>query len=481
MKKKPWAGRFEARTHDLVEAFTESVSFDHRLARYDIQGSIAHAKMLGKVGIIPLKEARQIVAGLEEIRLQLESGKLKFDPALEDVHMNIEAFLIERVGEAGGKLHTARSRNDQVALDIRLYLREEIDAVRDLIRSLQEALLRLAEENMETVMPGYTHTQRAQPVLLAHHLLAYWQMLQRDLHRFSDCLERTNVMPLGAGALAGTTFPIDPQYVAKLLGFPEVTGNSLDAVSDRDFCLEFLSASAILMVHLSRLCEEIVLWSSSEFGFIELPDAFATGSSMMPQKKNPDLAELTRAKSGRIFGDLVSLLATLKGLPLSYNRDMQEDKEPIFDAVDTVKSCLKILSLMLPQIGVRRERMKQAAEEGFLNATDLADYLARKGLAFRSAHQVVGQIVRHCLQKGRSRIDDLSLQEFKAFSALFEGDVYEFISLDSCIDRRRSWGGTSRERVEEALVASKKEMKMSRLGKRGTPRPNPPSRSGQGA
>jgi argininosuccinate lyase len=475
MKKKPWEGRFEARMHGLVEAFTESVSFDHRLARYDIQGSIAHAKMLGKAGIIPLREAKKIVAGLEEIRLQIEGGELRFDPALEDVHMNIEAFLIEKVGEVGGKLHTARSRNDQVALDIRLYLREEIGAVRDLIRSLQGALLKLAEQNIETVMPGYTHTQRAQPILLAHHLLAYWQMLQRDLRRFSDCLDRTNVMPLGAGALAGTTFPIDPHYVAKLLHFPKVTENSLDAVSDRDFCLEFLSISAILMVHLSRLCEEIVLWSSSEFGFIELPDAFATGSSMMPQKKNPDLAELTRAKSGRVIGSLVSLLATMKGLPLSYNRDMQEDKEPIFDASDTVKACLKILSLMFPQIRVNRERMRQAAEEGFLNATDLADYLARRGLAFRSAHQVVGQIVRHCLRKGKARIEDLSLKELQAFSLLFDEDVYEFISLDSCIDRRRSLGGTSRERVHEALRAAKKEMKMSHRGGRTTSRSDPPS------
>ena len=469
MKKKPWGGRFKEKTHQSVEAFTESVSFDGRLAKYDIQGSIAHARMLGKAGIISPTEAREIVAGLREIAGEIEAGKVTLDPALEDVHMNIEALLIEKVGEVGGKLHTGRSRNDQVALDIRLYLREQIDALCLLIRSLQLALLELAEDNLRTILPGYTHTQRAQPILLAHHLLAYFEMLDRDWGRLGDCRQRGNVLPLGAGALAGTSFPIDSDYVAQLLGFAQVAENSLDAVSDRDFSLEFLGAASILMMHLSRLCEEIILWSTAEFGFLDLPDAFATGSSMMPQKKNPDVAELVRGKSGRVFGSLFSLLATMKGLPLSYNRDLQEDKEPLFDAVDTAKACLQILSLMLPQMKVHRERMRQAAEQGFLNATDLADYLAGKGLAFRSAHEMVGRIVRYCLQKGKEKIEDLSLEEFKAFSPLFGPEVFQFISLEACVNRRRSSGGTSGERVEAALKAARR--RLNRPGPGGAPRP----------
>jgi len=458
MKKKPWGGRFEGNTDQGVEAFTESVSFDHRLAPYDIQGSIAHAQMLGETRIIAASEAQQIISGLQEIASEIEAGKFVFDPALEDVHMNIEARLIEKVGEVGGKLHTARSRNDQVALDIRLYLREEIDTCCALIQSLQGAILKIAEENLETILPGYTHTQRAQPILFAHHLLAYWEMLQRDHERLSDCYRRGNVLPLGAGALAGVTFPIDPDYVARLLHFPRVANNSLDAVSDRDFSLEFLGTASILMMHLSRLSEEIVLWSSAEFGFLELPDSFATGSSMMPQKKNPDVPELVRGKAGRIFGSLISLLTTMKGLPLSYNRDLQEDKEPLFDAVDTIKVCLKILSEMLPQIKIHSERMRQAAEEGFLNATDLADYLAGKGLPFRSAHEVVGKIISYCLKKGKREIEDLSLKELNCFSPLFSQDVFPFVSLESCIGRRRSPGGTSKERVIAALQAAREKL-----------------------
>lgn len=461
-KKKPWGGRFEGKTDPLVEAFTESVSFDRRLAPYDIQGSIAHAQMLGETGIIAAREAKQIISGLQEIASEIEAGTFVFDPALEDVHMNVEARLIEKVGEVGGKLHTARSRNDQVALDVRLYLREEIDASCALIRSLQAAILGMAEENLEAIVPGYTHTQRAQPVLFAHHLLAYWEMLGRDLERFSDCYRRVNVLSLGAGALAGVTFPTDPDYVAKLLRFPRVANNSLDAVSDRDFSLEFLGAASILMMHLSRLSEEIVLWSSAEFGFLELPDSFATGSSMMPQKKNPDVPELIRGKSGRVFGSLISLLTTMKGLPLSYNRDMQEDKEPLFDAVDTIKACLQILSDMLPQIEIHPKRMRQAAEEGFLNATDLADYLAGKGLPFRSAHEVVGKVISYCLKKGKPKIEDLSLKELQCFSPLFSQDVFPFVSLEACISRRRSAGGTSKERVIAALKAARETLGSSR-------------------
>jgi argininosuccinate lyase len=465
MKKKPWGGRFEGGTDRRVEAFTESISFDYRLAKHDIRGSIAHARMLGKTGIIAASEAKKIVCGLQEIAAEIEAGKAAFDPTLEDVHMNIEALLIEKVGQVGGKLHTARSRNDQVALDVRLFLREEIEASRSLVRSLQEAILKVAEENMEVIVPGYTHTQRAQPLLLSHHLLAYWEMLQRDQERLSDCYRRGNVLPLGAGALAGVTFPIDPDYVAKALHFPKVASNSLDAVSDRDFLLEFLGAASILMIHLSRLSEEIVLWSSAEFGFIELPDSFATGSSMMPQKKNPDVPELVRGKSGRVFGSLISLLTTMKGLPLSYNRDLQEDKEPLFDTVDTVKACLGILAEMLPQIRIHPARMRQAAEEGFLNATDLADYLARKGLPFRSAHEVVGKIIAYCLKKGKSRIEDLSLKELRCFSPLFSQEVFPFISLEACVGRRKSPGGTAKERVSMAIRAAREKMGDLRYGK----------------
>jgi len=416
-----------------------------------VAGSRAHARMLATQGIISKVDLEAILKGLETAQAEIREGRFEFKRSLEDIHLNIESRLAELAGAAAGRLHTARSRNDQVALDVRLYLREEIEASRDLIRSLQRAILDLAEGHLDTIIPGYTHTQRAQPILLAHHLLAYWEMLQRDGERFSDCYRRGNVLPLGAGALAGVTFAVDPGYVARLLHFPEVANNSLDAVSDRDFSLEFLGAASILMMHLSRLSEEIVLWSSAEFGFIELPDSFATGSSMMPQKKNPDVPEIVRGKSGRVFGDLLSLLTTMKGLPLSYNRDLQEDKEPLFDAVDTVKACLKILSRMLPEIRIHPERMRQAAEEGFLNATDLADYLVGKGVPFRSAHEIVGKAVAYCLKKGRSRIEDLSLKELQCFSPLFSQEVFPFVSLEACVSRRRSPGGTSRERVTVAL------------------------------
>ncbi|HEX7550043.1 MAG TPA: argininosuccinate lyase, partial [Candidatus Methylomirabilis sp.] len=378
--KKAWGGRFGAETHKQVEAFTASIDVDRRLAPYDIQGSIAHARMLAKCGILTKAEGEKIVAGLAEIREEIARGEFRYDQALEDIHMHVERRLTERIGEVGGKLHTARSRNDQVALDLRLYLRETIGVIREGIRTLQRVLVSKAEVHLNTVMPGYTHVQRAQPILLAHHLLAYFEMFQRDRDRLADCLTRVNVLPLGAGALAGTTLPIDRAYVAKLLDFPVVAANSEDAVSDRDFALEFLSAAAILAMHISRLAEELVLWASAEFGFIDLPDAFATGSSIMPQKKNPDVAELARGKTGRVYGALFTLLTIMKGLPLSYNRDLQEDKPPIFDAADTIQQMLDVLPPMLSAIGFRVDRMRAAASEGFLNATDLADYLVTKGI-----------------------------------------------------------------------------------------------------
>ncbi len=453
--KKAWGGRFSAGTHKQVESFTASIDFDRRLAPHDIAGSIAHARMLGKCGILTKAETEKIVGGLEEIREEVARGEFHFDPALEDIHMHVERRLTDKIGEVGGKLHTARSRNDQVALDLRLYVREAIQGIREGIRILQKVFAAKAEVHLGTVMPGYTHVQRAQPVLLAHHLMAYFEMLQRDRERFADCLRRVNVLPLGAGALAGTTLPIDPAYVAKLLEFPSVAANSEDAVSDRDFAVEFLSCCAILAMHLSRFAEEVVLWSSAEFGFIELPDAFATGSSIMPQKKNPDVAELARGKTGRVYGDLVSLLTVLKGLPLSYNRDLQEDKEPIFDAADTIRHMLDVLPPMLQAINFRVERMRAAAAEGFLNATDVADYLVTKGIPFREAHEIVGRIVRHCVETGE-RLEALSPNRLREFCPAFKPDVAKYISLDACIERRLSPGGTSSRRVSEAIQQAKR-------------------------
>jgi argininosuccinate lyase len=453
--KKAWGGRFSTGTHKQVESFTASIGFDRRLAPHDIAGSIAHARMLGKCGILTKAETEKIVGGLEEIREEIARGEFHFDPALEDIHMHVERRLTDKIGDVGGKLHTARSRNDQVALDLRLYVREAIQGIREGIRILQKVFAAKAEVHLNTVMPGYTHVQRAQPILLAHHLMAFFEMLQRDRERFADCLRRVNVLPLGAGALAGTTLPIDPAYVAKLLDFPAVAANSEDAVSDRDFAVEFLSCCAILAMHLSRFAEEVVLWSSAEFGFIELPDAFATGSSIMPQKKNPDVAELTRGKAGRVFGDLVSLLTVLKGLPLSYNRDLQEDKEPIFDAADTIRHMLDVLPPMLQAINFRVERMRAAAAEGFLNATDVADYLVTKGIPFREAHEIVGRIVRHCVETG-DRLEAVSLNRLREFCPAFKPDVAKYIGLEACIERRLSPGGTSSRRVSEAIQQAKR-------------------------
>ncbi len=457
MSKKPWGGRFKKGTHKLVEKFSASIGFDKRLYREDIEGSIAHAKMLGKVGIISKHESQKIVKGLEEIREEIERGRFSFKEELEDIHLNIEKRLIEKIGDVGGKLHTARSRNDQIALDERLYLKREIGDILSLIKELAEVLLYLAQENIEVIMPAYTHLQRAQPILLSHYLIAYIEMLRRDRDRYIDCLKRINVMPLGAGAVAGTSFPIDRQYVADLLGFSTVTRNSIDTVSDRDFIIEFISASAILIMHLSRLSEELVIWSSGEFDFIDLGDEFTTGSSIMPQKRNPDVAELIRGKTGRIYGNLIAILTIMKGLPLSYNRDMQEDKGPMFDTVDTIKSSLEVLAAMMRNIKFKSENMKKALQIGFITATDLADYLARKGEPFREAHEITGRIVRYCEEK-RRELSQLSLAELRMFSSLFEEDVFGCITLEGAISSRKSYGGTARENVLENLDEIKREI-----------------------
>jgi argininosuccinate lyase len=450
MSEKPWAGRFTQPTDQFVEEFTASIDFDKRLYRYDIQGSIAHARMLARQQIITQEDAAAIIAGLEAILNDIEAGGFEFKVSLEDIHMNIEARLIERIGPVGGKLHTARSRNDQVALDIRLYLRDELREIRQYLDRLQDALLSQAEKNLGVIMPGYTHLQTAQPVLFSHHMLAYYEMFCRDTGRLDDLARRVNIMPLGAGALAGTTFPIDREYVAEQLGFDGVTRNSLDSVSDRDFALEFCAAGSILMMHLSRLSEELILWSSADFNFIELTDAFCTGSSIMPQKKNPDVPELVRGKSGRVYGNLMSLLTLMKSLPLAYNKDMQEDKEPLFDTIDTVKGSLKIFADMIAQMGVKAESMRIAAARGFSTATDVADYVVRKGLPFRQAHEVVGKTVRYCIENNRE-IEELTLEEFRTFSDLIDADIYDYVTLEASVNARRATGGTAREAVQREI------------------------------
>jgi argininosuccinate lyase len=456
--RKPWGGRFQQATDPGVEAYTASIQFDRRLYKYDIAGSVAHARMLAKCGLLTRAEADKIAAGLEEIGGEIERGEFRFDPSLEDIHMAIEARLIEKVGEAGAKLHTGRSRNDQVTLDLRLYLRDEIGQIRRLIAGLERALIGQAEAHLDLIMPGYTHMQRAQPVLLAHHLMAYVEMLERDRARLHDALRRVEVLPLGSGALAGVGLPIDRRFVAKALRFRELSANSLDAVSDRDFVIEPLFAFALLMAHLSRLAEEIVLWASAEFGFIELPDAFATGSSMMPQKKNPDVAELARGKTGRAVGALMALLTVIKGLPLSYNRDLQEDKEALFDSVENVKATLLVMASLVSRLTFSADRMRQAAEDGFLNATDVADYLVCKGMPFRQAHEVVGLLVRRVLTTGR-RIEELSLDELQAASPLFGHDVFAYMTLEACIERRTATGGTATGAVKKAIQATKVKLR----------------------
>ncbi|WP_227764234.1 argininosuccinate lyase [Zhaonella formicivorans] len=452
---KLWGGRFQKETDRLVEDFHSSISFDQRLYKQDIRGSIAHARMLGKIGVLTQEEADTIIAGLQDILKDIEAGQVEFEIGAEDIHMNIEKLLTARVGEVGKKLHTARSRNDQVALDTRLFVKEEIQEICQLILKLQEVILNLSEAHLETVMPGYTHLQKAQPITFAHHLMAYFQMLQRDYERFQDCLKRADVMPLGSGALAGTTFPLDRQMVAEELGFAKITLNSLDGVSDRDYIIELASAASILMMHFSRLCEEIILWSSDEFRFIDLDDAYSTGSSIMPQKKNPDVAELIRGKTGRVYGHLMGLLTMMKSLPLAYNKDMQEDKEALFDTVDTVKKCLMTITPMLQTMKVNKERMAAGAKGGFTNATDVADYLAKKGVPFREAHAIVGRLVLKCVQEGRV-LEDLTLEEYKYFSPVFAEDIYTAISIQECVSKRNVPGGPAKEAVLASIDAGKK-------------------------
>lgn len=457
MTEKPWQGRFEQPTNRQVEEYTASIHFDSRLYRYDIEGSIAHCRMLGECGIITHEEASVIMEGLGEILREIERGSLSLDSSQEDIHMAIEHRLIQKVGDVGGKLHTARSRNDQICLDMRLYLRDVIRQCRALLIEVRQGFVLAAQENLGVVMPGFTHLQHAQPVLLSHHLMAYYEMFRRDDLRMADCLQRTNVMPLGSAALAGTSFPIDMQLTARRLGFPEVVRNSIDAVSDRDYLIEFNSAAAILMVHVSRLAEELILWSSSEFAFIDISDAFCTGSSIMPQKKNPDVPELMRGKSGRVFGNLMALLTLTKALPLAYNRDLQEDKEPVFDTADTVLSTLRLLSRLLPEIRFNAQRMREMAEEGHILATELADYLVRKGVPFRKAHHAVGQAVQHCVQAGKG-LQDCSLEELKGFSKAFDSDVFAFLDLTAAVDHRMSLGGTASLRVREAIARARAEL-----------------------
>ena len=449
--EKPWGGRFTESTDAFVEAFTASIGFDYRLYRQDIAGSIAHARMLAHAGIISDAEAAKIVDGLEAIRLDIEQGNFAWSVALEDVHMNIEARLIDRIGESGKKLHTGRSRNDQVATDLRLYLREHIDVLCSELTRLQSGLLEIAAREADTILPGFTHLQVAMPVTFGHHMLAWIEMLDRDYQRLQDCRRRVNIMPLGSAALAGTSFPIDRAYTAQLLGFDAPATNSLDAVSDRDFVIEFCGAAALAMMHLSRFSEELVLWSSAQFNFIELPDRFCTGSSIMPQKKNPDVPELVRGKSGRAIGNLVGLLTLMKGQPLAYNKDNQEDKEPLFDSVDTLKSSLQIFADMMPSVKVHRTRMMEAARQGFATATDLADYLVRKGIAFRDAHEIVGRAVLHGVKNSKD-LSELTLQELRGFSTAIEEDVFQVLSPEGSVAARNHPGGTAPQQVREAIA-----------------------------
>jgi len=457
MSDKPWGGRFEGATEKTVEEFTSSLHFDRRLYRQDIRGSMAHARMLARQGVIRAAEAEAIVGGLEEILAEIEAGRFAFDPALEDIHMAVEARLTEKIGETGRKLHTARSRNDQVALDVRLFLAEAVEELLAALADLRRAGARLARRHFGLIMPGYTHLQHAQPVLVAHHLLAYDEMFRRDQARLKESLARIKVSPLGAAALAGTTFPVDPEGVARELGFPQVFRNSMDAVSDRDFILEFLSHAAILMVHLSRLSEELIIWNCPEFGFVEIADAYATGSSIMPQKKNPDVAELIRGKVGRVAGSLMGLLMTVKGLPLTYNRDLQEDKEPLFDAVDTALGSVRLMTGMLEGLTLRPERLAAALKGGFLNATDMADYLVNQGVPFRTAHEQVGRAVRYAEFQGKE-LQELTLEELQRFASQAGPDLFDWLKLENVVARRRSPGGTAPERVEAALRKVEKEL-----------------------
>ncbi|MHB1143014.1 MAG: argininosuccinate lyase [Sulfuricaulis sp.] len=459
-KQKPWSGRFTEPTDAAVEAFTASVDFDRRLYVYDIMGSIAHAQMLAKVGVLTKKERDAIVRGLKEIEAEIDAGKFDWSVALEDVHMNIEARLIQRIGEVGKKLHTGRSRNDQAATDLRLYLRDGIDVVAHALGQLQQAILDQAGREAATPMPGFTHLQVAQPITFGHHMLAWFEMLARDAQRLQDCRKRVNVMPLGAAALAGTSFPIDRAYTAKMLGFDAPAENSLDAVSDRDFAIEFVSAAALIMTHLSRMSEELVLWSSSQFGFVELSDAYCTGSSIMPQKKNPDVPELVRGKTGRVNGHLVALLTLMKGQPLAYNKDNQEDKEPVFDTLDTVLGSLRVFAGMIPSMKVRRDHLLRAAVMGHATATDLADYLVRQGVAFRDAHEIVGKAVRLAIDTDRD-LSQIDLDEYKKLSPAIGKDVYAVLTVEGSLKARDHLGGTAPSQVKAAIKRARQRMQRS--------------------
>ncbi len=446
--KKPWGGRFAEPTDRKVEEFTASIDFDRQLYRYDVEGSMAHCKMLAKQGIISDEEENKILTGLEGILVDLEAGTLDLDSGLEDIHMAVESFLIERIGDAGGKLHTGRSRNDQVALDIRMYLRDEVKNIIGLIETLQTSFHTLAKTEMGTIMPGYTHMQKAQPVLLSHYFLAYWEMFDRDRERFGECLKRINIMPLGSGALAGTGIPIDRDYVAQLLDFPLMSKNSMDAVSDRDFIAEVIFNAGLAMMHMSRFCEDLILWATGEFGYVEIADSFTTGSSIMPQKKNPDVAELIRGKTGRVYGNLITILTLLKGLPMTYNRDLQEDKEPLFDTVHTVKHSLAILSDMAGRLQFNGEKMRERALEGFATATDMAEYLVMRGVPFRESHGIVGKIVAHCIE-GKKELGSLTISELRSFYEGFDEDVYTYLTVEASVNGKNVPGGTSREMVSK--------------------------------
>ena len=453
-KDKPWGGRFSESTDAFVEEFTASINFDKRLYKHDIQGSRAHAQMLGKVGLLNTNEVEQILSGLDAIEHLADNNQLEWKVSLEDVHMNVEARLTDRIGIAGKKLHTGRSRNDQVATDVRLWLRDQVDGISHELRRLQRALIDLAEREADTILPGFTHLQVAQPITFGHHMLAWFEMLQRDFERLQDCRKRINVMPLGAAALAGTTYPIDREYTAQLLGFERPARNSLDAVSDRDFAIEFTSAASLIMMHLSRFSEELVLWTSAQFDFIRLPDRFCTGSSIMPQKKNPDVPELVRGKSGRVFGHLIALLTLMKGQPLAYNKDNQEDKEPLFDTVDTLLGSLRAFADMMPHVQPKADKMRQSAMKGFSTATDLADYLVRKGLPFRDAHEVVGKAVALGVETKRD-LSEMHLEELQSFAAIITADVFEVLTLEGSVAARDHLGGTAPAQVKRQVLAAR--------------------------
>ena len=454
---KLWGGRFTKETNQLVHNFNASLSFDQKFYHQDIEGSIAHVKMLAKQGILTTEDRDAIIEGLEGIRRDLESGALTFTAEHEDIHSFVEAVLTERIGEAGKRLHTGRSRNDQVALDMKLYTRDEIDELDGLVKSLLEELLKLMEENLDTYMPGFTHLQKAQPITLAHHMGAYFEMFHRDRSRLSDIRKRMNYCPLGSGALAGTTYPLDREYTAELLGFDGPTLNSMDSVADRDYIIELLSALSTIAMHLSRFCEEIIIWNTNEYQFVEIDDSYSTGSSIMPQKKNPDIAELIRGKTGRVYGALVSIMTTMKGIPLAYNKDMQEDKELTFDAIDTVKGCLALFTGMISSMTFKKDAMEASAKNGFTNATDAADYLVNHGVAFRDAHGIVGQLVLYCIEKGIA-LDDMSLEEFQAISPVFEEDIYDAISMQTCVKKRMTIGAPGQDAMKKVIEACRERL-----------------------